>query len=390
MKVIILANAPQALTRLCGVSLLERQLRILQRLQFAEATIVSETPEPIRAALAPHSWARRNLAVRIVSSAEFESHECALFLPGNIYCDARLIRALAEFGRECVLVDSAPPNELLPLLGNMPGDARGFISGAAVTTGHDSLGTLPVVDAAQVNPYIAGMRRNLRPIFFPVPPAELHRAAERIVFDTGQNGTLDIPAILQSPVETWIMRWLCRTSITPNQITAFGVLVSLGATALFALGRLWLGMIPALAMGVIDGLDGKQARVKIETTESGEVEHVLDFFVETSWWAALAFWFWRSGQLPNAWIWFGVIMAAEGIDQLAKRVARRRSGRQLDDVSAFDRFVRLIGARRDIYIWALVVGLALGAASTTYRLCAIWGALTALVHGVRALMLSRK
>jgi phosphatidylglycerophosphate synthase len=381
MVVVIFANAPEALTELCGVSLLERQLRILQRLGFDRATIVSETPEEIFSAIEPPSWARAKLKTEIVSRGQFQSRERTLFLPGNIYCDARLIGALAECKAEGALVDSAPPNELLPLL------AAGFSSGAAVAASYDSLDNVPIVDAAQVPSYVRSMRRNLRPVFFPAPSVELRRAAERIVLDTGQNGVLDIPAIVQSPIETWIMRWLCGTSITPNQISIFNLVVAFIATGFFATGHLWLGMIPALAVGVIDGLDGKQARVKIETSAAGKWEHHLDLVYEISWWAALAFWFQRSAQLPHAWLWFFIIIVAEAIDQLAKYIAQLRIEPLLDDYSPFDRLVRLIGARRDIYLWSLGVGLMLGAAASTYRLCAIWGMITAAIHSVRAVMI---
>lgn len=387
MQVVIFANAPEALSELCGVSLLERQLRILQRLGFKQATIVSETPMEIRGGIEPPSWARRDLATRIITRGEFHSHERALSLPGNIYCDARLIRALTESENVGALVDSAPPNELLPLLRDAKKGPHGFVSGAAVTANYDSLGNCDVIDAAKIPAYVKSMRRNLRPVFFPAPAPELRRAAERIIFDTGQNGTLDIPAIVQSPIETWIMRWLCRTSITPNQISLFNLIVAFAATGFFATGHLWLGMIPALAVGVIDGLDGKQARIKIETTAGGKWEHYLDFVYETSWWAALAFWFHRSGQLRDAWLYFFLIMAAEGLDKLGKHIARLRTGVLLDDYTPFDRFVRLIGARRDVYIWLLAVGLALRAAPSTFRFCACWGLATAGVHWLRAGMI---
>jgi len=80
-------------------------------------------------------------------------------------------------------------------------------------------------------------------------------------------------------------------------------------------------------------------------------------------------------------------MAAEGLDKLAKHIARLRIQILLDDYSPVDRLVRLIGARRDVYIWAFGIGLALGAPVSTYRLCAIWGMLTAGVHWLRAGMI---
>ena len=383
MEVVIFANAPEALTEICGVSLLERQLRILQRLDFKHATIVSDTAAEIRFAIEPPSWARGALVTRIVARSEFQSHERALFLPGNIYCDARLIRALTQCEGECALIDSAPPNELLPLLRETKRGQHGFISGAAVTADYDSLGETAVIDAAQEPAYLRGMRRAIRPVFFPAPSPETRPAAERIIFDTGQNGTLDIPAIVQSPIETWIMHWLCRTSITPNQISFFNLIVAFAATGFFATGHLWLGMIPALAVGVIDGLDGKQARVKIETTAGGKWEHYLDFVYETSWWAALAFCFQRSGHLRDAWLYFFLIMAAEGLDKLGKHIARLRTGVLLDDYTPFDRFVRLIGARRDVYVWLLAIALLLGAAPSTFRFCGYWGLATAAVHWLR-------
>ena len=46
---ILIADAPEALTELCGVNLLERLLRILQRLGFRSAIVLSTTPEIIGA-----------------------------------------------------------------------------------------------------------------------------------------------------------------------------------------------------------------------------------------------------------------------------------------------------------------------------------------------------
>jgi 1L-myo-inositol 1-phosphate cytidylyltransferase / CDP-L-myo-inositol myo-inositolphosphotransferase len=391
MEVVIFADAPEALMVLCGVSLLERQLRILQRLGFVHATIVSATGDKICAAIEPPSWARRGLTTRIITHSEMRLATRALFLPGDIYCDARLIRALAECEGECVLVDSAPPQEVLPLLCDLKRDARGFVSNAAVTANYDSLGELPPLDAARVPPYILRMRRALRPIFFPAPSSGQMRRAERLVLDTGQNGTLDIPAIVHAPAETAIIRWLCRTAVTPNQITAFGIAVGLIATVLFATGHLGWAVVFAVGFGVIDGVDGKLARVKIETTQSGKWEHIFDFFLEMSWWAALAFFFSRgSGQRTETWIWFAVILMAEVLDQLVKPVARAYTGRQIDDVSAFDRFVRLIGARRNIYVWSLALGVLFDAAAFAYQFCAVWGALTTLVHALRAGMIAAR
>jgi phosphatidylglycerophosphate synthase len=40
-------------------------------------------------------------------------------------------------------------------------------------------------------------------------------------------------------------------------------------TVLYALGYLWAGALLALIIGVLDGLDGKLARLKVQMTKAG-------------------------------------------------------------------------------------------------------------------------
>ncbi|MGH8100475.1 MAG: hypothetical protein ACREIW_04200, partial [Chthoniobacterales bacterium] len=58
---LVLADAPGALVELCGISILDRLLRMLQRCDVSRATIFSATPDLIRQHLARPSWARRDL-----------------------------------------------------------------------------------------------------------------------------------------------------------------------------------------------------------------------------------------------------------------------------------------------------------------------------------------
>src|SRR5438874_989397 len=60
---VLIANAPEALIELCGVNLLERLLRILQRLGFRRAVVFSTTPDIVGAELARRSSTRRNKTI---------------------------------------------------------------------------------------------------------------------------------------------------------------------------------------------------------------------------------------------------------------------------------------------------------------------------------------
>src|SRR5438046_4959962 len=130
---ILIADAPEALTELCGVNLLERLLRILQRLEFRRAIVVSTTPEIVGAELAKRSWAREKVIVDLVPRAvgpltaqlllEQSPPERFLIVPANIYCDARLLDALCARNSSTALVDSNPPEFAQSLIRNPCGPA---------------------------------------------------------------------------------------------------------------------------------------------------------------------------------------------------------------------------------------------------------------------------
>jgi phosphatidylglycerophosphate synthase len=401
---VLVADAPEALTELCGVNLLERLLRILQRLGFRRAIVFSSTPEIIGAELAKASWARQQITTQLVPTAAkpvtahrvLEQGQTARFLivPANVYCDGRLLAALSARNSPTVLVDSNPPQFVQHLIQNPSGPAlvtRDFLLACSDSAPvfvelkqKIDAREIDAVDAAKVDDYIVSMRRRVRPLCFSATPAQDRRLAQRIILDSAQNGTLDFPAYVHAPIETAIVSRLCRTRITPNQITIAGLVIGCGATAAFVLGRVGLGILAALIFGVVDGLDGKLSRVKVETTKRGEWEHHVDTFVENSWWAAIAFHLWQVGQLPSAFYFLALLIGSHVLNGFAKRQARAATGRLLDDVGPFDRAFRLIGARRNIYIWVLAFGFLLNALPQTYVFICSWAALTAVVHLLRS------
>jgi len=130
---ILIADAPEALIELCGVNLLERLLRILQRLGFRSAIVFSTTPEIIGAELAKRSWARRQIIIHLASGRigpltsqlvlDQSASERFLIVPANIYCDARLLAALSSKQSSAALVDSNPPEFAQSLIRNPCGPA---------------------------------------------------------------------------------------------------------------------------------------------------------------------------------------------------------------------------------------------------------------------------
>ncbi len=336
--------------------MLERLLRMLPREGVRTATVITKRDSEMAAAALRPSAHRSELAVT-VREALPPPNERMLVLPGDALWDARLLRLLLAQTEPCVLVKDGQPT-------------GAFISG-------DDPRTLEI---AELPTYSLHMRRDLPLLWVPQPT----RADEARILDAAQKGSQDLPAIVHGPIETALVARLCRTSITPNQLTALCNVVAWAAALLFATGQLLAGTLCALAVGVLDGLDGKQARVKVETSEAGKLEHWFDTFYELAWAVALAFHLWRAEILPAAWWYLLLLLVSEGLDGIAKLSVIRRYGRLIDELTPLDRKIRLFGGRRNIYIWILTVGLLFGAPGTAFVVIAWWEAVSAVVHLLRA------
>jgi phosphatidylglycerophosphate synthase len=407
----VVAADEAALARLCGLTLLERNLRALARVGQRQVTVVSASTRVLEHAARRH-WSRSSLLVRtvlrtavaetpsvtIAELRELAGERPLLYVPAATVCDTRLFERLLAARESTALVDSAPPAPLEALMADVPRSSRGLVCGPCrleqpflasrperATVGE----VLPVAieegdarpsDVADQVAYVGSLRRTLRPTWFPAPGPEHVQAAEAALVDTAQKGALDIPAIAHGPIENAIVARVCRTPVTPNQLTIGAAAVAWTATMLFASGHLGLGLVVALAVGVLDGLDGKLARLKLETSRVGELEHVSDFAFELSWWTALTWHFHATGALPSAPLVLLALYLAEGLDGLVKLAAIRRLGMLIDDAAPSMRLVRLFGGRRNIYVWIMAVGFVTGHPLAAFVLLPVWQGATAALH----------
>ena len=79
-----------------------------------------------------------------------------------------------------------------------------------------------------------------------------------------------------------VVRLLAKTSITPNALTWFGFVLSVGAAALITTGHLFAAGFIVLIAGLFDMLDGALARHTNKTTRFGAVlDSTLDRITES-------------------------------------------------------------------------------------------------------------
>jgi phosphatidylglycerophosphate synthase len=210
--------------------------------------------------------------------------------------------------------------------------------------------------------------------------------ATQTLIQAAQKHTLDLPAQVLHPFfENHLVRWLCHTRITPNHVTLCTALLG-GLTALLFLnGVLGWGVLLAYLVAILDGVDGKLARTKLQTSRLGEVEHIIDFFVEQSWYGCLAVYFvHHTGLGLLGWVG-GILMLSDMCDKLLYMWSHMVFGKQFDEMSPFERRFRLIAGRRNIYLWLFMLGFWSANPIPVFVAASVWSLCTAITHGLRFL-----
>jgi len=201
-----------------------------------------------------------------------------------------------------------------------------------------------------------------------------------------KRGASDFVAhYINRTIENKIVYLISDSPITPNQVTILTNVLAYIVTALFLFGNLLTAAILTFVVGIVDGLDGKLARIRGCSTKLGLMEHVFDLLYEFSWLIALAFFLSQSqGSIP-------LVVAVCSITFIAfYRFCYDQFGRavgvSLDVYGRFERAFRRVAGRRNIYNVYILVGVLLGV--PLYSLVGILfhSGLTAVVYAYRAIV----
>lgn len=130
---------------------------------------------------------------------------------------------------------------------------------------------------------------------------------------------------------------LLKTSVTPNQITIFSLLLGLACAACFTQGSWTAGIIGGLllvACYTFDNCDGEVARIKNLSSEFGaKLDDMSDWIVDASFFAALGY---GTAQVNGQqfWFWLGLAAAAGAfIDYIVDLIYEAKKTRDPDAIS---------------------------------------------------------
>ena len=198
------------------------------------------------------------------------------------------------------------------------------------------------------------------------------------------KGASDLLAYyVHRPLENKIVLWLMNTRITPNQVTILTNIAAYMVAGFYFFGFLLTGSILSFVVGLMDGLDGKLARARNQTTKLGKMEHAFDLLFEFSWLISFAlFLHGSSGEdLPIICCLFSILFIS--FYRYCYDTFSRAMDTSLDIYGSFERGFRRIAGRRNLYNIHMLIGVLSGFPVYSLMSITVHAGLTAIVYAWR-------
>lgn len=245
---------------------------------------------------------------------------------------------------------------------------------------------LPQLTPEQLaNQYNDTLRKREAPYLMPLTKENL-RAIEARVFQGAYKGVTDLVTLYVWPAPARAVTRVCaHLGITPNAVTSASLLLVIAATWAFWHGQYWLGLLAAWPMTFLDTVDGKLARVTLQSSPFGNVfDHSIDLIHPPLWW-----WAWIHGlgaigmPLPDPSLVLTIIVAGYVLQRIEEGLFIALFKMDMHVWRPFDSKLRLITARRNPNLLILTVAMLFNAPDTGMLIVTVWIVICLAIHALR-------
>jgi len=320
---------------------------------------------------------KRNRVTRWIGDpANVSEEDSVLLLRGDYLYDERLIADLAR--KPETVLQTVAEDGLQPVAAHVTANDAGVVY--AFLNGTGSREKLPALAFETSRTLTTTYQKKLRKIDPPylLPLTETNRQAlEKRLFSGSYKGVTDLVTkwLWPRPAQA-VTRFCACKGITPNMVTSVSLMLVIAAGLLFLHGFFGLGLTAAWLMTFLDTVDGKLARVTVNSSHFGHIfDHAIDLVSPPLWYIA-----WglslqnRQPALPlslTAVLWLIVIGYILG--RLVEGVFKQL----LEPSGIFcwrpiDSYTRLITARRNPNLILLTVGLLAGRPDLGLLAVTVW------------------
>ncbi|MHA1283271.1 MAG: CDP-alcohol phosphatidyltransferase family protein [Promethearchaeota archaeon] len=398
---------PFYLNKVCGVSILERNINALRRKEIKDIFIIAPKAEQLEENIKAIEKKCRTLKILEnfrglydIFNGELDGEEpyYAVILDGNNLIDDRIIESITSEDYDTIYERGKKLNTNYP-----NGEAEMALAVKINLLEHKELlrnnlssykdlilelrnkgVILQTTDI--INEYKKDMRRNVPLYTVTFRKAEDFKIAKKILVKQTQKGTLDLIAwYINRPLENLFVRALANTRITANHITYAVNVLAFISVYLFLTLNWWYGLGLLFLINVLDGVDGKLARLREKEGKVGHIEHSFDQLYEQSIYVGVGL---------GAYFIFGqfyiiiillIMLLADSFNRHCSMQYKEVMGITLADSSRFDQLFRRFDGRRNIYTLHILFWGLLGYFEFAIFTMCIHAIITGIIYSVQAI-----
>jgi len=165
-----------------------------------------------------------------------------------------------------------------------------------------------------------------------------------------------VMSMIHKPFEDMIVYLLYDfESIGADHISIIVYVLASLATYCFLKGPLVAALALAFIVGILDGVDGKIARLRGRRTYIGKMEHSLDMLYEQAWYAAFTWRLWTMTKNQMFLVLGFVWLISDGLVRHIYNTFWIATGKSLKYLKGLGEKITLIDGRRSIYIVHIII-----------------------------------
>ena len=241
------------------------------------------------------------------------------------------------------------------------------------------------LNPVQAEAYNEKLKKRITAFILPVTAATKDQI-ERRLFAAVYKGVTDIVTKYVWPWPAYHVTRACAAAgITPNMVTSASAGLTVLAFLLFTNGYFGWGLVAAWSMTFLDTVDGKLARLTVNSSRMGDLfDHGLDLIHPPFW-----YWAWITGiDASGGSLWqanaiTAIVIGGYVFQRLQEGGFKLFFGITLHVWRPFDSRFRLINARRNPNLILLSAGALLGRPDIGMETVALWTLLCIGVHFVQ-------
>ena len=242
--------------------------------------------------------------------------------------------------------------------------------------------SLQVVRTGDMEAFDGNLSRSTKPFLEPVT-ATRKSELENSLYGNAYKGITDLVTKFVWPKPAKRAVQLCANlHISPNMVTTLGLLLVVAACYLFLNGHYGWGLLAGWVMTFLDTVDGKLARVTIQSSKFGHLyDHLIDLFHPPFWYI-----YWGMSLVDFQPVWgqsqeqmYWIIVVAYIAGRIVEGIFPLLGDCSIFTWRPFDAWFRLVTARRNPCLILLTLSVLIGKPEWGFIAVTFWSALTSLV-----------